>query len=221
MKKVTVSIITLALLFFALGCGTNSSTVLRAKDGGSSGNPVYGIEVTKKRDPIEYFSYHLADDSVVLEKYKGKDSVLEILPSYVIDGQEYKTDLSDFMIGIGNSYVETVIFPEGIEEVKNSVFNSSDVTAVYFPSTMKVVYDSTLAYLGPAGEDKIKIYYAGTQDEWAEIFTEYVRKDISDTEFGEEMGIALADAINEKLGLNKYDSSDFAYYFSASPDDLK
>lgn len=34
------------------------------------------------------------------------------------------------------------------------------------------------------------------------------------------MGTAIADKINKMIG-SKYDSSEFEYYFSASPDDLK
>lgn len=34
------------------------------------------------------------------------------------------------------------------------------------------------------------------------------------------MGTAIAYKINKMIGL-KYDSSEFEYYFSASPDDLK
>lgn len=34
------------------------------------------------------------------------------------------------------------------------------------------------------------------------------------------MGTAIADKINEMVG-TKYDSSEFEYYFSASPDDSK
>ena len=66
----------------------------------------------------------------------------------------------------------------------------------------------------------IKIYYAGTQDDWAQIFTEYKRTKVEDAEFGEEMGEALADKLNEMIG-SEYDSSLFEYFFSASPDDLK
>ena len=55
---------------------------------------------------------------------------------------------------------------------------------------------------------------------WGNIFTEYKKTKVEDSEFGEEMGTAIADKINEMIG-SKYDSSKFEYYFSASPDDLK
>ena len=76
------------------------------------------------------------------------------------------------------------------------------------------------AYYPKEDGDLIQIYYAGTQDDWGNIFTEYKRTKVEDAEFGEELGTSIADKINSMLG-GDYDSSEFEYYFSASPDDLK
>lgn len=181
--------------------------------------PVIGVEVTRKNPPISNFSYHIYDDTVVLERYKGNDEVVDIFPTYEIDSVTYKTDLSEFMIGLFNHTAKTVIFEEGITEVYGPVFNSCDVQSVYFPLSMELVYDNTLSYLSPE-TGRIKIYYAGTQKQWANIFTEYTRTLVSEAEFGGEMGTALADAVNDKFG-SSYDSSEFAYYFESSPDDLR
>lgn len=191
--------------------------------------PVYaggvtGVEVQKdeseKYGVISDFDYDISGNAVQLHEYDGKCKILEILPSYQIDGTEYATDLSDFQIGIGNSYVESVIFQEGITDVYDSVFNSCDVQKVFFPKSMVNVYDKTLSYLHPEDDNLIQIYYAGTQEEWGNIFTEYKRTKVEDAEFGEEFGTSLADKLNEMMG-SGYDSSEFEYYFSASPDDLK
>ena len=81
--------------------------------------------------------------------------------------------------------------------------------------------NSKVIYLSPEEDgDLIQVYYAGTQDDWGNIFTEYKRTKVEDSEFGEEMGQSIADKLNEMMG-SKYDSSEFEYYFSASPDDLK
>ena len=187
-------------------------------------NGVTGVEVQKSEEEqygsIEDFSYELSGDTIILKKYTGKAEILEIQSSYTIDGTEYKTDLSDFQVGIGNRKVKTLILCEGITEVKNAIFNSSDVEKVYFPKSMTVVHDNTLSYLHPDDGQTIKVYYGGTQDEWAAIFAEYKRTLVEDTEFGEEMGQAAADKLNEMMGM-EYDSSLFEYFFSASPDDLK
>lgn len=192
--------------------------------------PVYaggvtGVEV-KKDDSEKYgvisdFDYDIEGSAVKLHGYDGKCKVLEILPSYNIDGADYTTDLSDFQVGIGNSYVESVIFQEGITGIYDAVFNSCDVQKVFFPKSMENVTDKALSYLSPKKDgDLIQIYYAGTQDDWGNIFTEYKRTKVEDSEFGEEMGESIADKLNEMMG-SKYDSSEFEYYFSASPDDLK
>lgn len=75
---------------------------------------VTGVEVQKddseKYGVISDFDYDIEGNSVKLHGYDGKCKILEILPSYNIDGTDYATDLSDFQIGIGSSHVESVIF---------------------------------------------------------------------------------------------------------------
>lgn len=185
---------------------------------------ITGIEVQKSNDEkygsINDFQYELSDNKILLKEYNGKSKVLEIQPFYTIDNTEYTTDLSNFQIGIGNKKVETLILSEGITEVQNSIFNSSDVKNIYFPQSMTIVYDNTLSYLNPDDGETIKIYYGGTQEEWLNIFTEYKRTKVEDAEFGEELGIAIADKVNEMAG-SEYDSSEFEYFFSANPDSLK
>lgn len=185
---------------------------------------VIGIEVKKpekeKYGSIKDFDYELSDKKIMLKEYTGKTEILEIKSSYKVDGKKYKTDLSDFQVGIGNRCVKTLILCKGIKKVNNAIFNSSDVEKVYFPKSMKVVYDNTLAYMDAEDGKTIKIYYGGTKKEWGKIFKEYKRKKVEDTKFGGEMGEALADKVNEMAGM-EYDSSEFEYFFSASPDDLK
>ena len=183
---------------------------------------VTGVEVKKKNkiSGIEAFEYTIDGDEVKLEKYVGKDETVELQSKYTIDGNKYKTDISDFQIGIGNSRAKTVIIDEGFTEVPNAIFNSCDVQRIFFPKSMETVYDYTLSYLIPEEGSRIKIYYAGTQDEWGEIFKEYKRTKVEDAEGPEEKGAALADKLNEMMG-SEYDSSQFEYFFSASPDDLR
>ncbi len=182
---------------------------------------VTGVNVQKENayGDIHDFDYEISNDTIILKSYKGKDSILEIRPSYALDGMEYKTDISDFQVGIGNRKVETLILDEGITEVKTAIFNSCKVKTVFFPHSMTNVYDYTLSYLHPDKGETISIYYAGTQEEWSDIFTEYKRTDVGDTKLGKEMGAALGDKLNEAIG-SEYDSSLFEYYFSATPDVL-
>lgn len=185
---------------------------------------IVGIEVASdSRKPIDDFKYELSDDRVLINSYEGTGRVLEIASAYEIDGKTYKTDLLNFQIGIGNSSVKTLILDEGITEVKTAIFNSCDVENVFFPSTMANVYDYTLSYMHPQEQERIKIYYAGTQEEWEEIFTAYERKSVSEIDDPYEKGGAAADKLNFMMngGTSGYDSTNFEFFFSANPDELK
>lgn len=182
----------------------------------------------EKYGDIKDFSYKISENRILIEEYNGKSDILEIKPSYSVEEKEYITDLSEFQVGIGNSKVKTLILGEGITDINDAAFNSCDVESVYFPKTISVVYDKTLNYLHPADEGKIKIYYAGTEEEWNNIFAEYERKTVKEAwnsgetpeEKGSAAGTALADKLNDWMS-NGYDSSEFEYFFSATPDDLK
>lgn len=179
---------------------------------------VTGIEVDV--DPIENFNYEIKGEKVMLKSCDTSNSTLVIAKSYKIDGKKYKTDLSNFQVGIGNNRVETLILSEGIKTVNTAIFNSCDVKRVYFPKTMKKVYDYTLSYMNPDEGEIIKIYYGGTQDEWKQIFKKYKAKTVKEAKTPEEKGTAIADKLNKMMG-SEYDSSDFEYFFSASPEDLQ
>lgn len=165
---------------------------------------------------IEDFDYELSEDKVLLKKYIGNCETVIIPYFYNVDGSDYLTDLTHFQIGIGNRDAKTVIICEGIADVFDAMFNSCNVDTVYFPKSMNVVYDKTLSYLHPKGEDKIKIYYGGTREEWENIFTVYNGKDI---ESAGDAGVAAADKINEMIG-TEYDSSKFEFFFSTNVNDL-
>lgn len=177
---------------------------------------VTGIEVDV--DPIENFNYEIKGEKVMLKSCDASNSTLVIAKSYEIDGKKYKTDLSNFQVH--DITVETLILSEGIKTVNTSIFNSCGVKRVYFPKTMKKVYDYTLSYMNPDEGETIKIYYGGTQDEWKQIFKKYKAKSIKEAKTGKEKAVAAADKLNKMIGVH-YDSSDFEYFFSASPEDLQ
>ena len=166
---------------------------------------------------ITEFNYAIDSDIVKLESYNGRDELLEITPTYDIDGNTYNTDLTNFQVS--SKKVNKVIIGEGISEVNTSIFNGSNVEKIFFPSTMSVVYDYTLAYLHPDQGDKIDIYYAGSEGDWNSIFTDYTSMGEKDS-LAEATGQAAADLLNGLVGV-EYDSSIFEYHFSASSDELK
>lgn len=178
-------------------------------------------DVARVYGAIEDFSYEVQGDVVSLGRYNGSENIIEIRPTYVIDGVEYRTDISNFYAS-GNS-VGTIIIDEGFSEVNTAIFNSSDVHTVFFPRSMTNIYDYTLAYMHASNGSLNKIYYAGTQDEWNAIFRHYERTKVEDAWAGkdpEQIGHSIADKLNEVIGV-EYKPEEFEYHFSASPDELK
>ena len=232
LKWIIIAVAVLSFIGAVSGKGGKETNDLAIKNTEQEEHGITGIEVQKSEEElcgsIEDFSYELSGDTIILDEYNGKSEILEVKSSYIIDDSEYKTDLSSFMIGLGNQTVKTLIICEGITEVQDSVFNSSGVQNVFFPKSMTSVYDNTLSYLHPDEGDKIKVYYAGTQEEWEKIFTEYNRQTMKEAwessedweEKGAATGKSLADKLNEMVD-GGYDSSQFEYFFSANPDDLK
>lgn len=176
------------------------------------------ISVKEEDISIENFKYDIVGNLIKLQEYNGESKTLEIKSEYTIDDTSYKTDLSDFQVS--NRKVRTIIFDEGISEVKVSIFNGSGaINQIFFPESINKIYDYTLAYLHPEEGTKIKVYYAGTEFEWGNIFTEYTHIDGTEG-LAETAGQAAADFINGFIGM-EYDSSQFVYYFSASLDQIE
>lgn len=212
MKKV------IALLFACLiftGCGSTETEEEKT-----------ARLVTESKAALSDYDYEIVDDSVKLTKYNGKNEVLYILPEYEADGSEYKTDLSDFSCIVGSSKVKFIIFENGIEEIANATFNSSGIQAVYFPNTMKCVYDTSLRYLHPEEESKIQIYYEGTAEEWNQIFKNYERQSAKEawnsSDDWEEKGKAVGSSVAEKLNsmMGEYDSSNYEFHYSVDESQL-
>ncbi len=175
-----------------------------------------GYKVTS--DSIDAFKYEIIDNRVILHgmssSFKG-DSVI-IQPQYEIDNILYQTDLSDFQVGIGNSGVKHIEFAEGITMINDAVFNSCDVEEVVFPISLESIDDKLLSYLHPEDGEKIQIYYAGSENDWNRIFSVYEAQSVSEAEWGEEKGIALADKLNKLMG-SDYNPGDFEFHFDYLP----
>lgn len=129
-----------------------------------------GNSETYEAADISDFDYAISEDSIILESYEDSNKYLEILSTYEIDGEKYKTNLDEFQVGGGP---KTLVLSEGITSVNNSIFNGSDIQSVFFPSSMEYLYDDTLSYLHPDDGEKIHIYYAGTSEEWYLLMKDY------------------------------------------------
>ena len=201
----------------------SSETTSSSQSISSFPSGIVGVEVKKSAldNPLDNFKYEVVGDRVFIKftlgSYSKGTNVLEITSSYSMDGKKFATVLTDFKLG---SSVDVLILDEGISEVSTHFFNSAHVQKIFFPKSLTNIYDYTLSYLHLDEGERVKIYYAGTQEEWEAIFSEYKRTPVGDAEFGEEKGAAIADWLNEKVG-TEYDSEKFEYFFSASPEDLR
>ena len=165
---------------------------------------------------IEDFSYSIDNGVLKLKEYKGSDKTVHIGASYLIDGQDYKTDLSEFMAGIGN-HIDTIVFDEGITSVQENVFNSCDVQNIYFPSTMTEITAYTLSYLHPDEGTKIQIYYSSTEDNWKEIYKNgpdgYSDSYQSGAEFANELNELMGDETSDE---DMYkDENNYTFHFQS------
>lgn len=210
-----VIVLTIMMVLILFKKGNSDDTVTLQVNGIPSDNV---ITVKANEIDIEHFDYDIKDDLIILKEYNGESETLEIKSSYTIDGISYKTDLSEFQVS--NRKVLAIIFDDGIEEIKVSIFNGSGgINKIFFPNSINVIYDYTLAYLHPEEGNKVQIYYAGTESEWNKVFTEYTHV-VGTDGLAETAGQAAADFLNGFIGV-EYDSTNFEYYFSASINDIK
>ena len=181
-RKIKRIIIPFVIVFvIILGCGgSSSSTTTSTSTPSTPSTPeqeIASVEVAEtvvdpRQTPatsIADFYYETDNGIVKLTGYKGQDKLVHVASSYVIDGNVYVVDLTDFQVGIGN-HIETVVFDEGITELRESVFNSCGVQNIYFPSTITNLTEYTLSYLHPDDNSKIQIYYPLSQDDWMNVY---------------------------------------------------
>ena len=166
---------------------------------------------------MDDFEYELSGDQLKLLQYNGNNESLVIDADYKIQNVGYKTNLSNFQIGSG---VRTLVISEGITEVYDAIFNSSDVEKVYLPKSLGSITDKALSYLH--GDKPIELYYGGSEEQWNSILEHYVSPGVTESwKPGnyEDAGAALADKINKMVG-SDYDPSKFNFHFNSNPAEL-
>ena len=124
--------------------------------------------------------------------------------------------MTDFQIGKGNNSVKAVYFSEGIKEVEDSIFNSSDVKKVFLPKSMKVISTRLLGYMHPDNGEKLEVYYAGKQKDFEKKLTDKSGSPKKDK--AAEKGAEWANKLNQLFG--GYDPNDFDFIFEATREDF-
>ena len=125
--------------------------------------------------PIDKFDYYLDGDYVYLKDYNGRDKKVKIGTSYEIEGKTYK--VAPEIEGLfALSSVTSVILPEGITSMPSNTFNSSGIKYVYIPKSLQPGEDSYGFY--GYFHDVEKVYYGGSEEEWAALTHNKARADI-------------------------------------------
>jgi flagellar basal body-associated protein FliL len=133
---------------------------------------VWATDVT----PIDEFDYYLDGDFVYLKKYQGSDKKVRVGTSYEIEGKVYQVaDTIEALFTLKS--VTSVILPEGITTMPNNTFNSCGVEYVYIPKSLKPDGEAGYGFY-EYFHDVEKIYYGGTEEEWAALTNHIDRADI-------------------------------------------
>ena len=216
-------------IFFGLGLLATVGVILsekakptqnrEAKETSVSSSDFSNTKSNNDPTALSDFNYTIDGDTLHLNRYNGKETSVVFSNVYAIDGTEHnitKLDGSMFL----DSAVDTVIFKEGIQEISHAFFNGSKVEKLYIPASFSYIYDDSLAYISSSLKD---VYYAGTQEQWNNIFTIYEAKSVSenlDSKNYEGAGQAIADKLNNAIG-HSFDANNVTFHFEAKLDDLQ
>ncbi|QTE73994.1 hypothetical protein JS518_14040 [Clostridiales bacterium FE2010] len=184
------------IMLLSILCSTNAAT------------KISGYSLKQQGSSLKNFNYEIDGDKIKLTLYIGEEESTVVPSVFTIDGKTYKTDLSNFMVGITNEYPKEILFSEGIEELPLYVFNSCRVIKFYLPKSLKKWSPSGLSYFGSRKDKPIKVYYAGSIEEFEELLKNNV------SWYSEEDKQNL----NVFLDLD-FDASDFDFIFEATEED--
>ncbi len=128
--------------------------------GNNNTNSIWATEIT----PITDFEYDIKGNYIYLTDYIGKSNKVWISARYDIDGKTYIVgDQFDNLFAFDD--IDSVIIPNGIIKLDDSIFNCCEVKTLYIPSTLKNGDFCSCLY------DVEKIYYGGNENEWKKLTT--------------------------------------------------
>lgn len=110
--------------------------------------------------PLSQFEYYANGNDLYITKHIGESQKIKIAQEY--DGKK--------VVGIEDatffsSDAVSVIIPEGVTKMEDTVFNSCDIEYMYLPSTLQNINEKFWGYM----HDIKELYYGGTQEQWNEI----------------------------------------------------
>ena len=114
-------------------------------------------------EPLENFEYDVKDGHLVLGKYRGKNTIIRISPSYVVDNSSYT--VSELYKTFYGTKADLVIIPDSVTTADNEVFNTARVKTIFIPSSLTNVTDIFFKML----YDVDSVYYGGSEEQWKAV----------------------------------------------------
>ena len=126
--------------------------------------------------PIDDFDYYVDGNDIYIKEYKGKDKKIRIASTYAIDGEEYNVvSFADGVFALKN--IKSCILPEGLQTMENNTFNSCGVEFIYIPASLQPDPEESYGFYEYFFNVE-KVYYGGTEKEWAELTNHADRSEI-------------------------------------------
>ena len=121
------------------------------------------FEDTNEYTPLSDFRFDATAEGLILKGYKGKEDRVIIAPAYEIDGKVYDVRKLDNTFALHK--VNTVVLPEGVEELTQAVFNTSGIQKLYLPKSLMNVPGAFWKYF----HNVDTIWYGGTEEDFDAI----------------------------------------------------
>lgn len=149
--------------------------------------------------PITDFRYTIDKDNktITLIRYEGEDTKILLSPIYSLDGEDYAlVSIGDDACFLSETYITSVIIPNGVTEIGASCFNScSSLEYVYLPSTLIEIPSSFFSYLG-----KYEVFCNSEISLPTDKDTNDYQYIVDSATQAEELGESTARALNGLLG---------------------
>ena len=166
-----IIIIAFWILFFVVLPLSSSKDTTSSEKTNNTANETFTASVWKEREtPLSDFDYYVDHDEIYLKDYNGSDKKVNIAPSYDIDGVSMRVVSLDGTFTLER--IDSVIIPEGVTSMSKHVFNSCGVKFVFLPSTL-ADWNGWNYFHGVE-----KIYYGGTEEQWAVLFGDHDRSQL-------------------------------------------
>lgn len=137
-----------------------------------------GVDTTQETEytPLSDFEYDIENGEIHIDKYRSNDAVVNISPTYIVDGEEYK------VTSLGNACfyyygIKKIIIPNTVTSVEKAFLNDCDAEILYLPASVKEFPVGVWSY----AQDIKSIYYEGNEEDFFSCVGDYWAPKIIET----------------------------------------